>query len=82
MYTERKYIVFPSNQLDLINFDEVLETSINSVVKSINGDLTFVKWNGNTPECVSGLTNTSGPYSHAEMLNLLTTNVWVNNEQN
>jgi|TARA_B110000908_G_scaffold149696_1_gene183129 hypothetical protein len=40
----RQYMVFNTSELNLINFNEVLQTSADSVRKSANGSKTFVKW--------------------------------------
>jgi hypothetical protein len=43
MYDNRKYIIFSTSELDKINFDEVLETSAETVRKSVDETKTFVK---------------------------------------
>jgi len=78
LYENREYIIFPVSQLNLIDFNQVLETSADTVRKSVDGTKTFVKWNGAQPSCISNLTNTEGPYSHAEILEILSTSEWTN----
>lgn len=77
IYEHRNYIIFPVSQLNLIDFNTVLETSADTVRKSINGTKTFVKWDGEQPTCVSSLTNTEGPYNHSEILEILSTPEWT-----
>lgn len=77
---ERRYLIFPFSQVNLINFDEVLETSIETMRLSVDNTKTFIKWDGATPSCVSSLTNTSGPYTHPEMLQILATSEWTPNQ--
>ncbi len=77
IYENRRYLIFPASQLNLVDFNDVLETSSETVRKSLDGTQTFVKWNGNTPEFVTNLTNTQGPYTHDEMLQILSTPNWV-----
>ena len=77
MYDNRKYIIFSTSELDKINFDEVLETSSETVRKSIDETKTFVKWDYETPECVSNLTTKSKIYTHEEILELLSTLEWT-----
>jgi hypothetical protein len=43
MYDNRKYIIFSTSELEKINFDEVFETSAETVRKSVNQTKTFVK---------------------------------------
>jgi hypothetical protein len=75
-YENRNYLIFPVSQLNLVNFNEVLETSAETVRKSIDGTKTFVKWDGETPSFVSSLSNTEGPYTYAEILEVLNTSEW------
>ena len=77
IYEERSYLIFPVDQLNLVDFNQVHERSIDTVIKSVDGTKTFVKWNGVTPEFVNKLTNTSGPYIYSEMLNILNTLEWT-----
>ena len=73
----RNYLIFNVSELNKINFDEVLETSTETVRKSVDGNKTFVKWEGDTPACVVDLTTTEGPYSHNEILNILSGDAWT-----
>jgi len=78
--TPREYLIFPYANLKYVNFNEVLETSALTVRRSVNGLKTFVKWAGDTPDCVGVLYlkgGTEGPYSHDEMLNILATPEWT-----
>jgi hypothetical protein len=73
-------MVFNVSELDTINFNEVLETSEDTVRKSVDLTKTFVKWNGNTPPCVQSLTTSEGPYTYNEMLTILATPEWMKYE--
>lgn len=75
-------MIFSVSELNEINFDEVLETSANTVRKSIDGLKTFVKWNGTTPESVNNLNTKEGPYTYDEMLTILATPEWTNSNPN
>lgn len=77
MYNERNYLIFPVDQLSTINFNEVLETSADTVRKSVDGTKTFVKWEGAMPSSVSSLINTEGPYTHSEILEILAGPEWT-----
>lgn len=76
-YNERNYLIFPVDQLSTINFDEVLESSEETVRRSVDGTKTFVKWEGTMPPSVSALTNTEGPYTHSEILDILSGVEWT-----
>jgi hypothetical protein len=77
MYEDRQYMIFNVSELDNINFDTVLETSSQTVRKSVDGSKTFVKWSGQMPECVANLTTKEGPYNHDQMLALLNDSEWT-----
>lgn len=82
MYENRQYVIFDVSELDKINFDEVLETSAETVRKSVDGTKTFVKWEdgSSVPASVQSLT-TKGPYlTHDEILAILATPEWTSNE--
>jgi hypothetical protein len=70
-------MVFNVSELSSVNFDQVLETSINTVRKSVDETKTFVKWDGETvPSSINVLTTKEGPYTYSEMLDILATNEW------
>ncbi len=65
MFENRSYMIFNVSEIDTIDFNQVLETSIDTVRKSIDETLTFVKWDSETtPSSVSDLPTTQGPYTH------------------
>ena len=79
-YPNREFMIFNVSELNLIDFTQVLETSIDTVRRSIDGTLTFVKWEGITPECVEGLSTKEGPYNYDEILTILNGPEWTSNE--
>lgn len=74
----RIFMIFNINELPSIDFNEVLESSIDTVRISIDGTKTFVKWEGLTPQCVLNLTTQEGPYNYSEMLSIISTSEWTN----
>jgi len=76
-YDHRHYIIFDTTETGSINFDEVFETSAETLRLNLSGSRTFVKYDGETmPTTVSALTTKEGPYSHTEILNILTGSEW------
>jgi hypothetical protein len=74
-------MIFNVSELPQIDFTQVCETSIDTVRKSIDGTLTFVKWDGETiPSSVASLTTKDGPYSYQEILDILSTEEWTSND--
>lgn len=71
-------MIFNVSELSTINFNEVLETSIDTVRKSVDQTKTFVKWDGVTiPPSVDALTTKEGPYTYEEILAILATPEWT-----
>jgi hypothetical protein len=80
-YEQRQFMIFNVSELTNIDFSQVLETSIDTVRKSIDETKTFVKWDGNTiPSSVDSLTTKEGPYTYQEIIDILNTPEWTSNE--
>jgi len=77
-YEHRNFMIFNVSELGSVNFTQVLETSIDTVRKSIDETKTFVKWEGEViPPTVNNLTTKEGPYTYTEILNILNTSEWT-----
>ena len=76
-YEQHEFMIFNVSELNTIDFTQVHETSEDTVRKSIDGLKTFVKWDGDTPECVVNLTTKEGPYTYDEILTIMATKEWT-----
>lgn len=92
-FANRRYVIFSVTELDKINFEEVLETSAETVRKSLDNKKTFVKWdyiNEYTdaetgeliiqeyiPESIEQLITKTKYYTHEEILNILSGQEWT-----
>ena len=76
-YDNRRFMIFNVSELNQIDFSTVLETSAETVRKSVDETKTFVKWDGTMPTCVSNLTTKQGPYTYDEILAILSTPEWT-----
>jgi hypothetical protein len=76
-YDNRRFMIFNVSELNQIDFNTVLETSEDTVRKSVDQTKTFVKWDGIIPSCVSNLTTKEGPYTYDEILQILNTPEWT-----
>ncbi len=68
----KKYVIIPESQITNIDFTKVLETSEHTLRPSLDGSLTFVKFEGATPDFLEGFDQ----YSHSEMLTILAGPDW------
>jgi hypothetical protein len=81
IYENRNFMILNVSELPNIDFNQVLETSEDTVRKSIDDTKTFVKWNGDiTPSSVDSLTTKEGPYTYEEMLVILSQPEWTSND--
>ena len=77
-YEHREFMIFNVSELPNVDFTQVLETSIDTVRKSVDETKTFVKWDGETiPSSVDALTTKEGPYTYDEIVNILATPEWT-----
>jgi len=71
----RKYVIINADEVDSVNFSQVDEISADTVRFSLDGSLTFVKFDTDTtPSFLVGKTQ----YTHSEILAILATDEWSN----
>lgn len=71
------YITINTDELSLVDFNEVMETSKDTVRLSVDGLQTVLKWEGDEPSFVSTLSSYEGPYTHEEILAIMATPEWT-----
>jgi hypothetical protein len=70
----RKYVIINADEVSSVNFDQVAETSADTVRYSVDGTQTFVKFDSDiTPSFLEGKTQ----YSHSEISTILATDEWT-----
>ena len=67
MYENRKWVIIDKDYVSSVDFSQVLETSANTLRYSLDGNKTFVKYDGSQPSFLSGKTE----YNHSEILAIL-----------
>ena len=78
-YEHREFMIFNVSELPNVDFTQVLETSIDTVRKSVDETKTFVKWDGEAiPSSIDALTTKEGPYTYDQILTILATEEWTN----
>jgi hypothetical protein len=81
-YSNRQFMIFNVSELANIDFTQVLETSIDTVRKSIDQSKTFVKWDGEIiPSCVESLLTKEGPYTYDEIVTILSSDFWTSKDE-
>ena len=72
----RKYVIIEASEVSSVDFNQVDETSSDTLRYSMDGTKTFVKFSTNTPTFLVGKTQ----YTHAEILPILETSEWSDAE--
>jgi len=75
-YPDRRFVIFNVTELNQINFNQVFETSVDTVRKSVDETKTFVKYDIPMPSSVASLTTKSQEYTYDEILNILSGPEW------
>lgn len=70
--SDRKYVILEASDVSSVNFDDVLETSVDTLKYNVAGDQTFVKYEGVKPRCLYG----KDTLSHEAMLTVLKDESW------
>ena len=79
-YVNRRFVIFNVTELPMIDFEQVYETSEETVRKSVDETKTFVKYDIPQPSSVSSLTTKSIEYTYDEILQILSTPEWSSPE--
>ena len=78
---ERNYLIIGKDDVSLIDFNKVLQTSQETLRYSVDGNKTVIKWTGEIPSFVSSIVYKEGPYTQSEILDILKTTEWSIIEQ-
>lgn len=74
-FENRRYLVIPTTITSSIDFNEVLETSVETLRLSVDGTQTFVKYDKDQRPSI--YSDEYVEYTHSEILELLSTEEWT-----
>ena len=72
----RTYVIIDASEVSSVDFDQVAETSADTLKYSVDGTKTFVKYEGTQPFFLLGKTE----YTHEEILSILSGPEWTSDE--
>ena len=72
----RTYCIIDASDVSSVDFDQVAETSADTLRYSLDGTKTFVKYEGTQPSFLLGKTE----YTHEEILTILRGPEWTSDE--
>lgn len=72
----RNYVIIDASEVSSVDFNQVLETSADTLRYNVAGTKTFVKFENDTPSFLAGKTANT----HSEMLAILAGEEWTSSE--
>ena len=72
----RNYVIIDASEVSSVDFNQVLETSADTLRYNLAGTQTFVKFDGDTPSFLEGKT----AYDRSEMLTILANEEWSSDD--
>ena len=72
----RTFVIIDASEVNSVDFDQVAETSADTLRYSLDGTQTFVKYEGTQPFFLLGKTE----YTHEEILTILSGPEWTSEE--
>ena len=76
-YPDRRFVIFNVTELNQIDFNQVFETDLDTIRKSVDETKTFVKYDMPQPSSVTALTTKSVEYTYDEILQILSGPEWT-----
>ena len=75
MFDNRRYVIIDKDEVDSVDFSQVLETSADTLRYNVGGSKTFVKYEGSKPSFLTGKT----VYTYSQILTELAKSEWTPN---
>ena len=72
----KNFVIIDASEVSSVDFDQVIETSADTLRYSVDGTKTFVKYRGTQPFFLLGKTE----YTHEEILSILSGPEWTSSE--
>ena len=72
MYENRKWIIINVSDITDEMISSAIQSSIDTLRKTLDNSKAILKWDGDTPSCFDGLTT----YTHSEILTELAKSDW------
>jgi len=72
-YSNRKWVIVNVSDITEEMIDNAMQSSMDTLRKSLDGTKAILKWDGDTPTCFDGMTT----YNHSEILTELAKSTWT-----
>lgn len=78
--SDNTYAVISTADIDNVRFDQLLDTSVDTLRCNNDNTKCIVKWIGNVPSSIAAI-DYEGPYTHQEIKQVLRTASWIQIEE-
>ena len=75
-YSNRHWVIVNVSDITDEMIDSAIQSSMDTLRKTLDGSKAILKWEGDTPSCFDGLTT----YNHSEILEELAKSDWTSSE--
>tara|TARA_Y100000361_G_scaffold115632_1_gene106393 strand:+ start:674 stop:910 length:237 start_codon:yes stop_codon:yes gene_type:complete len=72
-YSNRKWVIVNVSDITEEMIDSAIQSSMDTLRKTLDGTQAILKWDGDTPTCFDGMTT----YNHSEILTELAKSTWT-----
>ena len=72
-YSNRKWVIVNVSDITEEMIECAIQSSMDTLRKSLDGTKAILKWDGDTPTCFDGMTT----YNHSEILTELAKSTWT-----
>ena len=76
MFDNRKWIIINVSDITEEMISSAIQSSMDTLRKTLDGSKAILKWDGDTPSCFDGMTT----YNHSEILTELAKSDWSNDD--
>ena len=76
MFNNRKWIIINVSDITDEMILNAIQTSMDTLRKTLDNSKAILKWDGDTPSCFDGMTT----YTHSEILTELAKSTWSEND--
>jgi hypothetical protein len=76
-YSNRKWVIVNVSDITDEMIDSAIQSSMDTLRKTLDGSKAILKFEGDTPSCFDGLT----AYNHSEILEELAKSDWTSSEE-
>ena len=76
-YYNRKWVIVNVSDITDEMIDSAIQSSMDTLRKTLDGSKAILKFDGDTPSCFDGLTT----YNHSEILTELAKSDWTSSEE-